>query len=153
MDDRAYWELIACRYQEAFGEGLRGVAAFGSRARGEARPGSDHDLLLVAGGLAPDPFVRSAQVRGPLAGLGALQVQVLARTPEEFVADVTPLHLDLALDAIVLLERERFLTLRLERLRELLALAGLERGPDLFWRWRSPPKVRDWAITWEGVRA
>jgi hypothetical protein len=35
---------------------------------------------------------------------------VLARTPEAFLADVTPLHLDLALDCIVLTEQDRFLS-------------------------------------------
>jgi predicted nucleotidyltransferase len=116
------------------------------------RPDSDYDVLLVAEGLADDPFDRARQVRLPLLELTGIDVQVLARTPGEFEADVTPLHLDLAVDAVVLRERDGYLAERLRRLRELLGEAGLERGADLFWRWRVPPRRPDWAITWNGVR-
>lgn len=152
MTDRESWDLIAGRYAQAFGDRLFGVAAFGSRARGTARPDSDHDILLVVSGLTGDVFERARLIRRPLAGLNAANVQVLARAPEEFDADVTPLHLDLALDALVLFERDGFLRRRLGRLRDLITEAGLERGQDLAWAWRRPPRTRDWAITWEGVR-
>lgn len=128
------------------------MAAFGSQARGTAGPESDLDVLLVADGLLPDPFARGRQIRRPLAGLETELVQVLARTRREFVVDVTPLHLDLALDAVVLFERAGFLSERLTRLRQLIEEAGLERMPDLFWGWRKAPGRRDWAITWDGVR-
>ena len=152
MDDRELWQELARRFATAFGDRLHGLAVFGSRARGTAGPDSDHDIFLVADGLARNPFERSAQVAEPLAGLGTVLVQVLARTPEEFLHDITPLHLDLALDAVVVFERDGFLTRHLGRVRERIAEAGLERRTDLFWQWRRPPRVRDWAITWEGVR-
>ncbi|MDI7268879.1 MAG: nucleotidyltransferase domain-containing protein [Myxococcota bacterium] len=152
MDERAYWQRIGERYGEALGESLVAVAVFGSRARGAAAPDSDHDVLLIAAGLPDEPFERARRVRLPLLDLGAMQVQVLARTPAEFTADVTGLHLDLALDALVVRERDGWLSSRLARLRELIETAGLERGPNLFWRWRKPPRGPDWAITWEGVR-
>lgn len=151
MPDRELWQQIADRYARAFGVELVGVAAFGSRARGTQREDSDHDILLVAGGLSADVFERSRQIRDPLRGLGASGVQILARTPENFLADVTPLHLDLALDAIVLHERDGFLSGNLARVRELLDEAGLYRTPALFWRWKRTPR-RDWAIEWQGVR-
>jgi predicted nucleotidyltransferase len=151
MPDREFWQQIAERYAAAFGAELVGVAAFGSRARGTHRADSDHDILLVANGLSTDVFQRSRQIRDPLRGLGASGVQVLARTPEDFLADVTPLHLDLALDAIVLQEQDGFLSRNLARVRELLDEAGLYRTPELFWRWKRTPR-RDWAIEWEGVR-
>jgi predicted nucleotidyltransferase len=151
MGDRQLWEDLAERYRRAFGDRLHGLAAFGSRARGTAGPESDHDILLVAEGLSRNPLERSAEVGEPLSGLGLVPVQVTARTPAEFLADITPLHLDLAVDAVVLFERDGFLSRHLGRVRERIAEAGLERGPDLFWRWRQPPGP-GWAICWDGVR-
>jgi len=149
MTDRDLWKAVADRYDRALGEDLLGVAAFGSRARGAA--GNDHDILVLARELPPDPFERSRAIRRPLKRLeDAAQVHVLARTSREFLADVTALHLDLALDAIVLLEREEFLTRSLGRIKELIALAGLCRDADLSWRWTRSPVV-DWAIRWDGV--
>jgi hypothetical protein len=119
---------------------------------GTARVDSDHDLLLIASGLSPDVFVRSRQMRDPLQGIDARRVQVLARTPGDFLKDVTPLHLDLALDARVIFEQDGFLSRHLERLRALIDEAGLYRTTtELFWRWKTPPR-RDWAITWGGVQ-
>jgi predicted nucleotidyltransferase len=145
------WQELAARYERAFGQDLRGVALFGSRARGTARADSDHDILLVTAGLSPDVFARARQIREPLRGFHPAALQVLARTPDDFLKDVTPLHLDLALDARVIFERDGFLTEHLERLRELIHEAGLYRTSQLFWRWKRPPR-RDWAITWQGVR-
>jgi predicted nucleotidyltransferase len=145
------WQELAARYERAFGEDLKGIGLFGSRARGTARADSDHDILLVAAGLSADVFTRARQIRDPLRGLEVAAVQVLARTPDDFLKDVTPLHLDLALDAQVIFERDGFLSQHLERLRELIHEAGLYRTPELFWRWKNPPR-RDWAITWQGVR-
>lgn len=154
MADHDLWGRVADAYERSLRRRLVGLAAFGSRARGDARPDSDHDLLLVARGLSPDPFERNQEIQAPLDSLDssdALSVSVLARTPEEFLADITPLHLDLALDAIVLFEQQSFLSHHLGRVRQRIQEAGLERGKDLFWTWKRPPR-RDWAISWEGVR-
>ena len=143
---------VADRYDHALGDDLLGVAAYGSRARGRASAGSDHDILLVARRLPPDPFLRSRAVRRPLKGLhAAAEVHVLARTDGEFLADVTALHMDLAVDAVVLLERDGFLARHLARVRELISLAGLSRDEDLSWRWIDRPRVKDWSIRWDGV--
>ena len=48
---------------------LRAVVLFGSRARGDARPDSDIDVLVVADGLPRDPIARLTELRRPLAGL------------------------------------------------------------------------------------
>jgi hypothetical protein len=79
-------------------------------------------------------------------------VTLVLRTPEEFLSDVAPLDLDLALDARVLFDRDGLVAESLARLRALIDEAGLVRGEDLFWRWKVPPSRRDWAITWQGVR-
>jgi hypothetical protein len=69
---------------------------------------------------------------------------------DEFSADVSPLHLALALDAVILYDPQRFLASKLDRVRELIAEAGLTRSADLRWRWHVQPRP-GWAITWEGV--
>ncbi len=153
MTDRELWAEIASRYGRAWGPNLLAVASYGSRARGQGAQGSDHDILVLAERLDVDPFERSRAVRGPLRGLRqAAEVHVLSRTRDEFFKDVTPLHLDLALDAVVLLDTDGTLTASLEKLRERIAEAGLERDPDLFWSFTTQPSSVDWAIDWDAVR-
>ncbi|HEY3354413.1 MAG TPA: nucleotidyltransferase domain-containing protein [Polyangia bacterium] len=151
MDATAVARDFAAILGAALGERCRGIALFGSQARGTARPDSDIDLLVIADGLAPDPLARAAELRRPVLERTE-PVAVLARTSAEFEADVTPLHLDLALDAIVLAERDAYLTTRLAQLRCRLDEAGLWRDADLTWRWRRLPTVANWAIGWDGVR-
>jgi predicted nucleotidyltransferase len=60
------------------------VLLFGSRARGDARPDSDYDLLIVAPDL-PTDTARTARLRLALRGLGA-SFDLMALTPAEFAA-------------------------------------------------------------------
>ncbi len=46
------------------------VVLFGSRARGEERPGSDLDLLVIKGEAVENPRAESARLRRELRGLG-----------------------------------------------------------------------------------
>jgi len=151
MNGRTIAEEFAGILRRALGERCRAIALFGSWARNNARSDSDIDLLLIADGLADDPFQRNAQVRGPV--YRRLEpVSILARTPSEFEADVTPLHLDLALDAVVLFEDRNYLSSRLAIVRRRIEEAGLVRVADLSWRWRKLPSVANWAVHWDGVR-
>jgi predicted nucleotidyltransferase len=128
-----------------------GVALFGSWARGESHEDSDIDLLLIARDLPADPIGRARRVRRAV--LTRIEpVSILARAPEEFEADVTPLHLDLALDASVLWERDSYLTDKLAILRDRIGEAGLWRSSDLFWHWRRAPRMANWGIYWDRVR-
>ena len=57
------------------------VILFGSRARGDARPNSDFDLLVIKESSEPG-YKRDAPLYVALAGLNA-EVDVLVYTPEE----------------------------------------------------------------------
>ena len=95
---------------------------------------------------------RSSHLRQVLPHLPLVpNLSFLLETPEEFDVDVHALHLDLALDARVLFEREGWLSGRLARLRALIGAAKLRRRPNLFWEWEEPPSTPNWSISWNGV--
>jgi uncharacterized protein len=143
---------LRAHYQAAYGERLVGLAMFGSRARGDARPDSDLDLLLIAEGLPSDLFDRASAVRAPVLRAEDPGVSVRALSPAEYERDIAPIDLDIGLDAIVIHDRAGYLAGRLALLRQRIEQAGLLRAPDLTWGWRSWPTRADWAVTWEGVR-
>ena len=139
-----------------FGSRLKTVVLFGSRARGEASPDSDHDIFIVAEGLPADPLGRARQLRGALidclANLpGAINLH--GKTPLEFEADLTPLYLDICVDGICMHGEEYFEPLR-QRALAALASSGMERmrvGGNLFWMFPGGG-ARDWELTWDGYR-
>lgn len=135
--------------REAFGERLVSVVLFGSHARGEARPESDVDIFLVVKGLPESPLDRIVEVRRPLAGRVRERVAFIAKTPEEVLAGVPSLYLDLALDGRVLYDKG-FFRERQAALRRLIEQAGLRRvvrGGEYSWEWETPPR-RGWRLDW-----
>ena len=140
----------------AFGSRLKTIVLFGSRARGEAGPGSDHDIFVVAEDLPVDPLARTRRVRGALlpwlADLpGAMNLH--AKTPSEFEADLTPLVLDICVDGICLYGEEYFEPLR-GRCLAALSSSGMKRtrvGGSLFWMLPGGGP-RNWELTWEAYR-
>lgn len=148
------------RYVEALDSNLVALAFFGSWARGEEKEWSDIDLLLIAKELPRHPFERNRLVYEPIKGWREKPrpISILARTVREFTADVTPLHLDLAADAIIFYDPKGFLASKLARVQELIEEAELVRKRDSkglhawWWKEGAEPKPGRWAITWEGVR-
>lgn len=143
---------------QALRQGLSGdlmaVVLFGSRARGEADPESDWDLLVVARNLPEKPLQRHFRVKTLLPDAWRGRVAVLAKTPAEFEARLPALYLDIALDGVVLYDTGGYIAQRLAYLRDLLARRGLQRtqaGPELTWRWRQPPELT-WALEWDGAK-
>lgn len=143
---------LARHYRDRLGERLIGVVLYGSRARGDARPDSDLDLMIVADDLPDDGFDRARAVRPPRGHRAGAEVSVRALTPVEYERDIAPIDLDVAIDGVVLYDRGGYLSDHLALIRRRIGEAGLKRGADFVWRWREWPERSDWALTWNEVR-
>ncbi len=145
-------EGVVSGLREGLGEDLVSVVLFGSRARGEAREGSDWDFLVVARDLPEGTLERVFRLKKMLPPLCRGEASLLAKTPEEFVAGLPDLYLDIALDGVVLHDTDGYMAERLELLRALIHRKRLHRereGRDLIWRWEQPPGP-DWSLEWGG---
>jgi predicted nucleotidyltransferase len=144
-------EPVVSALRHHLGPNLVAIVLFGSRARGDHRPDSDWDLLVIADRLPQKPFQRHLYLKRLLPLMWRGQVSVLAKTPAELEANLTSLLLDVALDGIILYDTDAYIARRLAHVQHLLAEKGLYRvqvGRDLTWQWREFPG-RDWSIEWE----
>lgn len=134
------------------GSDLIAIVLYGSWARGESRPGSDVDLLLIARNLPRDRFERAAYVHWPVVGRFRRRISVLAKEPAEFEGYFPSLYLDIGLDGIILYDPEGYMAGKLRRIREIIEEAGLyrvRRDGELMWLWKRRPALH-WAIEWDG---
>lgn len=148
-------EPVIAAFRQQLGANLIAVVLFGSRARGDQRPDSDWDLLVVASQLPASVLQRHFYLKSLLPLDWAAKTSVLAKTPRELEENLTSLMLDIALDGEVLYDTDGYITNRLGRLQRLMDEKGLYReqaGRDLTWQWRDPPG-RDWSIEWETENA
>jgi len=135
------------------GEDLVSVVLYGSEARGDSRPDSDFDFLVVCGDLPasrlrradilPDvrgrmtPLLREARSRGL-----EPYFSVLWKTPEE-ASRPSLLYLDMVEDARMIEDRDGFFAGVLERLRTRLRERGARRIPiGNSWYWDLKPDYR-----------
>lgn len=144
------------RLQAAFGDRLVGVALYGSRARGEAGPHSDVDLLVIVRDLPGHWQERTNALQTPVRGITLdFDFSVYGSTPEEFEKYFPSIYLDMGLDGIVLYDTGDYLTGKLERIRAIIQETGLRRlrlSPgNMFWDWDKAP-LHGWALDWEGYR-
>lgn len=142
---------VVTALQQALGEKLVALVLFGSRARGDARPDSDWDLLLIAEGLPVRAFARHLYLKKCLPPDWRGQISLLAKTTAEFETAVPALFLDIAVDGITLYDKGGYAQNRLRYLKRLIETKGLYRqqqGRELTWHWRNFPGL-DWRLAWE----
>lgn len=150
--DRLLEELQnAC--EAVYGPRLVSVAVFGSVGRGTPRPDSDIDLLVVADPLPDGRMRRVEELEGverrmeePLATARRAGVETrlspVFKTPQEVQAR-SPLLLDLVHDARILVDRDGFLQVELQALRERLDELGARRiWRGNAWYWDLKPDYR-----------
>jgi hypothetical protein len=125
------------------------LVLFGSVARGEARPSSDIDLLVVADGFPRslaerrrwllDEWTRLRRERG----LAAVDWNLVTKTPDE-ARYHSPLYLDIVEDGILLFDRDGFLQSILDAMRTRMGVLGSRRVylSDRSWYWDLKPDFR-----------
>lgn len=153
VPDRPGLDALVTALAEGLHGALWGLVLFGSAARGEAGEASDLDILIVADAL-PDKFLARMQLlRSLLPNRIGGKTSLIAKTRAEFEGGFPSYYLDLALDGVILYDREHYMRQKLERVRSLIHAAGLTRrrtGYGFLWLWRKPPTGR-WRIDWSGV--
>jgi len=120
------------RLRERFGADLVSVVLFGSWARAEARPDSDLDLLVVAGGLPRGRLDRHgifSRLAREVSEEFADRAMVIPLTPEE-AERVKPFYLGMLSGHEILWDAGGFFAAILERLRRKLAELGARRYVD-----------------------
>ncbi len=151
-DYKAYLHALVDALKHSYGEGeLLGCVLFGSVARGEARPDSDLDLLVVHRGGLADPLGRFLEVMERLRGEEPyLRLAAAGLRPDPYPVFLTerelwerPLILLDPLDHGILLWESGILKARFEALRRRLRELGAEKVtlPDGRWYWDLKP---DW---------
>ncbi len=129
MDEVLRALRMACQELEARLRGeLLGLALFGSWARGEAEEGSDVDVFIVS----RKPLNRELRfkVYDVLYGLLRRDVTIVDIPASELTKEdleVTPLLLNIGVDAIAIYDPESILEKIIRGIKELIMRAGLKR--------------------------
>jgi uncharacterized protein len=131
-DDRSITDQAVDALRSGLGDQLVAVVLLGSRARGDARPASDWDLLVIAEGLPDRVFDRKMYLKRLLPLSCLVAVSIIAHRQREFEASVPSLYLDIALDGRIMYDPRGYVAKRLATLQRIMHKRGLgrERTPD-----------------------
>jgi predicted nucleotidyltransferase len=150
------YDLVVKALITAFAGHLKTIVLFGSQARGDAQPDSDHDLFIVVKDLPGEPVARQRTVRMvllPILDQLPGDINFIAKTPEEVAANLTPLLLDVCVDGVCLYGKDYFEPYRTKALKALHE-SKLQRrriGGELMWLFPETPAV-NWELSWDGYR-
>lgn len=134
----------SCR--RIYGERLVSLVVFGSVGRGDARPDSDIDLLIVCRDLPAGRIPRVREFDAVEADLAdalrtarelgvTTRLSPIFKTPDE-VRSGSPLFFDMTEDARILIDRDGFFAAALDDLRARLRRLGAKRvwrGAEWYW--------------------
>lgn len=151
--DTSIFKGLTKALQSKLGDGLVSIVLFGSRARGEGAGTSDWDIFLLAEDLPEHPFDRQCFLREMIPKEFPIQISILPKTVEEFEKDFPAIYLDIATDGIILFDKDHYVYRKLQKIREIIQEAGLERRVkfnSLIWKWKNRPHL-GWRIDWSGV--
>jgi uncharacterized protein len=146
------YQTLISRLKEVFGERLKAIVLFGSRARGAVREDRDHDIFLVVEGLSDKYLKRQREVQSAIRDV-AMRINTISKTPEEVASNLTPLMLEVCVDGITLFGDDYFEPIRTRALK-VLKDSGLKRkkvGREWHWEFEKMPRG-EWDFTWEGFR-
>jgi predicted nucleotidyltransferase len=136
----------------AFGNRIKAVVLFGSRARGNTDAHKDHDIFLVIENLPIDPLKRQKEIRKVIWGV-PLKINTIAKTPDEVDINLTPLLLEICVDGICLYGSNYFEPYRKNALVALKQSGLIRQRVGREWRWQfEKMPIREWEMTWEGFR-
>lgn len=150
MDKISLYKPLIQNLIVAFGDRLKSIVLFGSQARSKSILKRDHDIFVVVEHLPQKPLSRLKEIRKTIFDI-PLQINFIAKTPEEVEANLTPLLLEICVDGICLYGEEYFENYRQRGLRALQQ-SGLQRkrvGREWYWKFEKTPQ-KNWELTWEG---
>lgn len=151
-------ELTVVKLFEVLGSNLVSIVLFGSLSKGEAKPESDIDLLVVASGLPSKYSERTKIIREIVSS--KLMDEIIIQTwkkkgvyadlnimlVDDNEANIThPFYLDMTKDCVIIYDKNESISKKIAEVRGKLEKIGAKRfeEPNGSWYWVLTPKAED----------